>query len=168
MSDANRERDDRDGKDRKDGKDEKHGKEADPRSRCWLFLPGHVVHPIQWSLSLRAEADVETFITAVDEDGTIHFADGTKGWNHDPDKVRMVVERNHGQARIGAHQVLKMDSDNGEYCFYLGQEATPCRPAVEEPASAGDALGQLESQGGFMLSGDALLRMVEERRRSGG
>lgn len=143
----------------------KKGRDIGRPVRCGAHLPGHDVHYIQWGLSLRANADVDVSVTAVDDDGTIHFADGTTQWNHEPARLRQAIEHFGGSVLLGAQHVLKVPNGRSTYWFCLGNGPTPCPGRAEAPTSLEDAVTQAKERGGFLLPGRDLLRLVEERNQ---
>ena len=60
-----------------------------PRQRtCGAYRYGHDMHFIQARLSLEDGPGVTARIASVADDGTITFTDGTRLWNHDPERLR--------------------------------------------------------------------------------
>lgn len=60
--------------------------------RCGQYRPGHDVHYIQARKSSELSPTGEAFIHAIADNGTITFADGSTRWNHDPVRLRAIVD----------------------------------------------------------------------------
>ena len=136
-----------------------------PAAQCGAYTPGHEVHFIQFKLSSREGPGTPARVSAVDDDGTIHFADGTTKWNHEPERLRRAIEHFGPGVLLGAQHVLKVPHDGGGYWFCLGDEPTPCPGPAEPPASLEDLVAQTKERGGFLISGREILRLVEEREQ---
>jgi hypothetical protein len=142
-----------------------HGDAPIERVRpCGSYTPGHDVHYIQARKSGEAGAGQAAHIVSVDDDGTITFADGTTLWNHDPDRLRGLLERHGFDVRLCAYGVMKLPHDATAYCFCVAPAATPCPGPVGPPESFEDVVRQVAERGGVMISGQELLRLAEERR----
>jgi hypothetical protein len=65
-------------------------------------------------------------ISSVADGGTITFTDGTRLWNHDPERLRVILERYGVEAVIGSHGVLRVPSKQGAaYCFSVAAVPDP-------------------------------------------
>ena len=65
---------------------------------------------------------------------------------------------------------MGLPHDGGEYCFCVAPRATPCPGPADPPDSFEDVVRQVAERGGVMISGQSLLRLVEQKRleRGGG
>jgi hypothetical protein len=141
---------------------------ASPTDRvrgCGSYTPGHDVHYIQTRVSRAAGERRAARIDAVHDDGTITLADGTTLWNHDPTRLRGLLARHGSDVWLGAHGVMRLSRHGGDYCFCVASEATPCPAPAAPPDSLEDVVRQAAERGGFMISGQQLLRLVDEKRR---
>jgi hypothetical protein len=131
---------------------------------CGSYTPGHDMHYIQARLSREAGERRAARIASVDDDGTITFADGTTLWNHDPVRLRGLLARHDSDVTLGTHGVMRLPHDGSEYCFCVADEATPCPGPADPPTSIEDVARQVLERGGVMISGQEVLRLIEERR----
>ena len=130
-----------------------------PAAQCGAYTPGHEVHFIQFKLSSREGPGTPATVTAVDDDGTIHFSDGTTKWNHEPRRLRQAIEHSGGDVLLGAQHVLKVPNGESAYWFCLGDEPTPCPGPAEAPSSLEDLVAQTKERGGFLIPGIEALRL---------
>jgi len=76
-------------------------------------------------------------VTAVDDDGTIHFADGTTQWYHLPAKLRQEIELTDGAVILASPYVLRVARGDGAWSgFSLGDEPTPCTDVASSAAKS--------------------------------
>src|SRR5438128_1656577 len=61
-----------------------------PLVDCGSYHPGHDVHVIS---ALHGERGEPRTIRAIADDGTITFTDGSTAWNHDPARLRIILDR---------------------------------------------------------------------------
>ena len=132
-----------------------------PARQCGAYTPGHEVHFIQFKLSSREGPGTPARVGAVDDDGTIHFADGTTKWNHEPERLRRAIEHSGSRVLLGAQHVLKVPHDGGGYWFCLGDGPTPCPGPAEAPTSLDDLVARAKERGGFLIRGTEALRLRE-------
>jgi len=137
---------------------------------CGSYTPGHDVHYIQARKSREAGDRRSARIGSVEDNGTITFADGTTLWNHDPARLRGLLAIHGSDVSLRAYGVMGLPHDGSEYCFCVAPEATPCPGRADPPGSLEDVVRQVAERGGIMISGQNLLRLVEQRRleRGGG
>jgi len=131
---------------------------------CGSYRPGHEVHYIQARKSSEAGLGTSATVTAVDEDGTIHFANGTTKWNHEPRRLRRALGLHGPGVQLCPFGVLRVPNGNGAYCFCVGNEPTPCPGPAANPTSLDDLVQQTKERGGFLIPGPDVLRLAEERR----
>jgi hypothetical protein len=82
-----------------------------PAKYCGSFRRGHDVHFIQARLTWELRCDEPHVVRRVTDDGTITFADGTRVWNHDPQRLRLVLARHGNEVLVGAYGVLQVPDD---------------------------------------------------------
>ena len=100
--------------------------------RCGQYTPGHDVHYIQARLSSEHPPRHEAVIENIADDGTITFADGSTLWNHDPVRLRAIVEAHSAHVELRTHGVLAVTNPTaggGD----VGSRTAGCR---ENPAAA--------------------------------
>jgi len=115
-------------------------------------------HYIQVRLSREDGLGVPNRIVSIDDDGTIHLADGTSRWHHDPVRLRAVVARCGAAVFLGSHGVLRVPSrDNSSYCFSINDVVVPCRPETAQVRPGESLLDELLRRGGFVRSGRSAL-----------
>jgi hypothetical protein len=143
-------------------------------NRCGLYLPGHMVHWIQGlnSGKDRDHLPVPGRLISVGADGDVVVeVDGEDIplWNHEPDRLRQLVEANHGAVSYQpTWGLLRTPSDGGNYCFCVAPVADPNRLGCPEAPPTGDPIQRLQSAGGFTLRADELLRWAEHQKSDGG
>jgi hypothetical protein len=132
---------------------------------CGSFTPGHDVHYIQARRSAEAREQRPARIDSIANDGTITFDDGSTLWNHDPVRLRGLVARHGPAVLLCALGVMRLPHGGSTYCFCVAPGATPCPDrAAPAPESLEDVARQVAERGGVMISGQELLRLVEQRR----
>ena len=102
-------------------------REVPPVSTCGAYRVGHDVHFIQARLSRESGPGVPRTVVAVADDGTITFTVGAAVWNHDPERLRSVLDRHGREVRLCSRGVLRVPNGHGDYCFSVAAEADPCR-----------------------------------------
>jgi hypothetical protein len=103
-----------------------------PGKRCGAFRPGHDMHYIQARLCSEAGPGVPSRVDRVDDDGTIHLADGTTVWNHDPEGVRKLLSARGNDVFVASHGVLRVPDETGAYMVCVSTAPDPCRPETAE------------------------------------
>lgn len=141
-----------------------------PNARhCGSYRGGHEVHWIQARKSAEAGPGRSAHVTAVDDDGTITFADGSTLWNHEPKRLRLILDRYGKAVLLGAYSVLRVPHPGGASCFCVTGEASPCpKERAATVGSVSDLVDQLAERGGFSLSGPAALKLLERDDPAGG
>src|SRR4051794_1819564 len=86
-----------------------------PARMCGAYRVGHDMHFIQARLSTEDGVGVAHTVESVADDGMITFADGTQCWNHDPERLRMIIALCGADAIWGTHGVLRVPNGNGAY-----------------------------------------------------
>jgi hypothetical protein len=95
--------------------------------RCGAYTPGHDVHYIQARLSGENGMGMPARIERVDDDGTIEFVDGSTLWNHDPERLRVILERFGNDVFLMSRGVLRLPNDTGAYLICVADTVNPCR-----------------------------------------
>jgi len=141
-----------------------------PNARhCGSYRGGHEVHWIQARKSAEAGPGRSAHVTAVHDDGTITFADGSTLWNHEPKRLRLILDRYGKGVLLGAYSVLRVPHPGGASCFCVTGEASPCpKERAATVGSVSDLVDQLAERGGFSLSGPAALKLLERDDPAGG
>jgi hypothetical protein len=140
-------------------RDDASATDLGPAKHCGAYTPGHEVHYIQARISSREGPGTSARISAIDDDGTIHFADGTTKWNHEPKRLRRAVDASGPGVLLCAHHVLRVPHPGGAYCFCLGDAPSPCPGPAKKPTSVEDLVTQLNERGGFLIPGADALRL---------
>jgi len=117
-----------------------------PVRQCGSYTYGHDVHYIQARLSSEAPPLAATSIVAIDDDGTITFANGTTRWNHDPQRLRDIVARCGPDAELRSHGVLEV----GSYVFTVSESPDPCRPTHAGPLPGESIVDEMLRRGGAL------------------
>ena len=99
---------------------------------CGAYTPGHDMHFTQARLCWEAGPGVPNQIEQVDDDGTIHLADGTTLWNHDPERLRLILERYGPDVFVASHGVVRVPNETGSFMICVAQAPDPCRPETAE------------------------------------
>ena len=118
--------------------------------RCGAFTPGHDVHYIQARLSAEHGMGIPAHIDRVDDDGTIHFADGTTQWNHDPERLRTILERFGNGAFLMSRGVLRLPNGTGAYLICVADAPDPCRPETSDVIPGESIIDEIKRRGGFL------------------
>jgi len=101
-----------------------------PLGDCQSFADGHQVHwiPARRSAQDRVWPGVPCQVTEYWENGVIVLDVGgaeRRYWNHHPTRLWQMVNRNGGAVVIqGRRRLLRTKSEDGWYCFSLGDAAT--------------------------------------------
>lgn len=132
--------------------------------RCGSYRPGHEVHYIQARKSREAGPGTSATVTAVDDDGTIHFADGTTKWHHEPRRLGRALELGGTGVQLCPFGLLRVPNGDGAHIFCVGDEPSPCPGPAAPPETLEDLVTQIEERRGFLLPGVDVLRLVEEWR----
>jgi hypothetical protein len=129
---------------------------------CGSYYPGHDVHPMT---AIRGDRGGPRTIRAVADDGTISFTDGSTRWNHDPVRLRVILDRCGNEVRLGPHGLLTVPHGRSdEYCFSVSDEPDPCRPETAEDRPGESMFDELHRRGGFFRSGRAALDELRNDR----
>lgn len=120
--------------------------------RCGAYRPGHDVHFIQARLCWETGPGVPNRIERVDDDGTIHFADGTTLWNHDPERLRLILERYGPDVFVASHGLVRVPNETGSYMICVSQAPDPCRPETAEVIPGESIRDEVIRRGGAIRS----------------
>ncbi|MCD9624230.1 hypothetical protein [Rhabdothermincola salaria] len=129
---------------------------AEQTPSCESFRAGHRVHWVQGMRTFR-DPDARWLparILGIDHDGWFDLEiDGevTRWWTHDPQRLADQAAKHNGQCEAQArYSIIR--------CFgpYISVARTPT-PCVFEPPT-GDPMTDLETHGGFSISGADLAR----------
>jgi hypothetical protein len=100
--------------------------EKSARGDCGSYYPGHDVHPMT---AVRGDRGEPRTIRTVTDDGTITFTDDTTVWNHDPARLRVILDRCGNEVRLGPHGLLTVPHGKGsDYFFSVSDKPDPCDP----------------------------------------
>ena len=126
---------------------------------CDQYTPGHDVHYIQYRLSRREPPISETVIEAIADDGTITFVDGSTLWNHDPVRLRAIVEAHSAHVELLTQGVLAVTNPTGggDYMVCVAEAATPCADVPAGPRPGESLLDELTRRGGVLRPGRQVL-----------
>jgi hypothetical protein len=76
------------------------------------------VHFIQARLSSEDDAVVAHTVESVADDDTFRFLDGAECWNHDPERLCIILGIFGTEVTVGKWRVLRVPhSDGSSYCF---------------------------------------------------
>ena len=134
-----------------------------PVRHCGLYLPGHDVHWIQVFQSQRDtnNAPVAGRLAEIRDDGVVVVeVDGERLdlWNHDPERLRIVVEENGPD--VSYQQKLRLLRSPGlrhGCCFDVALALdSHRRPCPTEPPT-GSLFERLQAAGGFTVPASELL-----------
>lgn len=123
-----------------------------PGKRCGAFRPGHDIHFIQARLCSEAGPGVPSRVEQVDDDGTIHLADGTTLWNHDPEGVRDLFAVRGAEVFVASHGVLRVPNETGSYMICVSNAPDPCRPETAEVIPGESIRDEVLRRGGAIRS----------------
>jgi hypothetical protein len=133
-----------------------------PVLRCGTYHLGHVVHFIQWNRSSREGLGEPVEVEAVADDGTITFTDGETRWSHDPERLRVLLERTGNRARLRSMGVLTV----GSYVVSVADGPSPC-PADGGAPRPGETLAEeLARRGGLFIRGTEVIARLEREQRA--
>jgi hypothetical protein len=133
-----------------------------PPGDCGSYYPGHDVHPMT---AVRGDRGGPRTIRAVAHDGTITFTDGSTVWNHDPCRLRVILDRCGYEVRLGSQGLLTVPHGRmSEYCFSVSDEPDPCRPETAEDRPGESMFDELHRRGGFLRSGRSALNELRTER----
>ena len=127
---------------------------------CGQYTPGHDVHYIQYRLSRRELPIRETVIEAIADDGTITFVDGSTLWNHDPARLRAIVEAHSAHVELRTQGVLAVTNPTAggsTYMVCVAGAATPCADGPAGPRPGESLLEELTRRGGVLRPGRQVL-----------
>ncbi|MGP8207113.1 MAG: hypothetical protein ACLQVK_13860 [Acidimicrobiales bacterium] len=140
---------------------------------CGLYLPGHDVHWIQGLHAVGDAVDPAQQGTLVDlhADGALAIevaGDRRRLWNHDPERLERLVERNRGEIwHQHAWRLLWTRSRDGRYAFCVADADDPERRPCPQSPPTGDLVHLLREAGGFSVSASPFEgRLVEDIRRA--
>ncbi len=90
---------------------------------------------------------------------SITFTDGSTVWNHDPARLRVIVDRCGNEVRLGSHGLLTVPhGKSSEYCFSVSDEPDPCDPDTADTRPGESMLDELHRRGGVFRSGRSALK----------
>jgi hypothetical protein len=120
--------------------------------RCGSYTPGHDVHYIQARLSAEHGMGMPARIERVDDDGTIRFVDGSTLWNHDPERLRAILDRFGNDAFLMSRGVLRLPNGTGAYLICVAEAPDPCRADTATVIPGESLADELRRRGGFLRS----------------
>jgi hypothetical protein len=132
-------------------------REVPPAWVCGAYRVGHDMHFIQARLSTEDGPGVARIVKSVADDGTITFTDGTQCWNHDPARLRTIIDSCGADVMRGTHGVLRVPNANGAYCISVTEEPDPCHPETAEARPGESLIDELRRRGGVVRSGRSVL-----------
>jgi hypothetical protein len=118
-----------------------------PRS-CGSYTAGHDIHFIQARLSWENAPIGERTIDAITPDGTIRFTDDTTCWNHHPERLKAIIDRNDRRVELRQYSVLAVPGSGSHWLFSVSSEVDPCRPDTAESHRGESFLDELVRRGG--------------------
>jgi hypothetical protein len=124
---------------------------------CGHFTGGHDVHFIQARRSWEAPPVTRTTIETIDDDGTIHLADGTTCWNHDPERLRWCVEHIGQEVTVRQCSILAIEHGDGAALFSVRPDYQPCDTTYPGPLPGESIIEELIRRGGGIRRGRDLL-----------
>ena len=127
--------------------------------RCGQYTPGHDVHYIQARLSSEHAPRREAVIEDIADDGTITFADGSTFWNHDPVRLRAIVQADGARVDVRSYGVLKVPhaTGGGGFLVCVAEAATPCADEPAGPRPGESVVDELIRRGGVLRPGRQVL-----------
>jgi hypothetical protein len=90
-------------------------------------------------------------------DGTITFTDGSTVWNHDPFRLRVILDRCGHEVVLGSRLLAVPHGKMSEYVFSVSDEPDPCDPDTADTRPGESILDELLRRGGFFRSGRSAL-----------
>jgi hypothetical protein len=124
-------------------------RDVPPTWDCGSYHRGHDVHFIQARLTWELRRDERRTVHEVADDGTITFTDGPPLWNHDPERLRLMLSLYGNDVLLGAHGVLQVPNERGTYYFSVANENDPCRPETTEYRPGESPAEELLRRGGL-------------------
>ena len=127
--------------------------------RCGQYTPGHDVHYIQARLSSEHPPQREAVIEDIADDGTITFADGSTLWNHDPVRLRAIVQADGARVDVRSYGVLHVPhaTGGGGFLVCVAEAATPCADEPAGPRPGESVVDELIRRGGVLRPGRQVL-----------
>lgn len=120
--------------------------------RCGAYRPGHDVHFIQARQSRESGMGEPARIERVDDDGTIQFVDGSTLWNHDPERLRAILDRHGNDVFVASHGLLRISNEGGTYLICVSKTPDPCRPETSEVIPGESLIDEIKRRGGTVRS----------------
>ena len=141
-------------------------------ARCQSWAAGHRVH---WVQGLRAanSSDTDPYVgcrvTEASDDGRFTLVVTATGeefqyWNHDPVRVRSLVGRPN--LEVNQRWSILRQRTSGGGGGHVSIRSTPSSCVFEDPT--GPLHEQLQTHGGFSISGPDALRLIAETDQEGG
>jgi hypothetical protein len=132
-----------------------------PPGQCGSYHPCHDVHLIS---ALHGDRGEPRTIRAVADDGTITFRDGSTVWNHDPHRLRVILDRCGHEVRLGSRLLTVPHGRVSEYVFSVSDEPDPCDPDTAGERPGESILDELIRRGGVLRSGRSALKELRTER----
>jgi len=117
---------------------------------CGAYRVGHDMHFIQAKLSAEDGPGTARTVESVADDGTIICTDGTRLWNHDPSRLRTILEIHGTDVVLGTRGVLRVPNGAGAYCVSVTEQCDPCRPETGEVRPGESIVDELTRRGGVV------------------
>jgi hypothetical protein len=111
------------------------------------------MHYIQAKLSREDGPGVARTIESVADDGTITCTDGTRLWNHDPERLRALLAVHGNDVLLGTHGVLRVPNRDGAFCISVSDEPDPCRPETAATILGESIVDEILRRGGVVRRG---------------
>ena len=134
-------------------------------ARCQSWAAGHRVHWVQGLRSANSDTDpyVDCRVTDASDDGRFTLVVTATGeefqfWNHDPVLVRGLVGRPN--LELNQRWSILRQRTSGGWGSHVSLRSTPSSCVFEEPT--GPLHEQLQTHGGFSISGPDALRLIAE------
>ena len=125
-------------------------RDVPPARICGAYRVGHDMHFIQARLSAEDGPGTARTVESVADDGTIICTDGTRLWNHDPSRLRTILEIHGMDVLLGTRGVLRVPNGAGAYCVSVTDQPDPCRPETGEVRPGESILDELIRRGGVV------------------